>query len=237
LANAAFSAATIGAHRPRQIRLPEHLADFRNSPVGVVRFRRPLVLFGRLALADQVVAEERVQRKAVGELDRRLHHLLEPHRALGLERQRHRVDHRRDRRPERAVAGDVAGILEQRGRRGLGRRTLTVDDDDLFRFGVVDHHGRLAAEAKVRDLADARGEDAGDAGVHRVAAQLQHANARRDGVVPSRRDNPVRAENLRAHRVDWRYRRVRGRLLRDDRDGREHNRGRREAKGHRCLIV
>jgi hypothetical protein len=160
--------------------------------------------------------EERVQRKAVGELDGRLHHLLQPHRALGLERQRHRVDHCRDRRPERAVAGDVAGILEERGRRRLGRRTLTVDDDDLLGFGVVDDHRRFAAETKVRDLADARREDGGDAGVHRVAALLEHANARRDGIVPTCRDNPVRAENFRAHRVDRRYGPVRGRLLCDD---------------------
>ena len=58
----------------------------------------------------------------------------------------------------------------------------------------------------MRDLADRRREHRRDAGVHRVAALLQDANAGGDRVVPSGRDDAVRPEDLRPHRLDARAR-------------------------------
>jgi len=142
------------AQRAREVRLAEHLANVRDVTVRVVGLRRPLILFGRLALAHQETVEEGVHRKAVGELDRGLQHLIEMHRPLGLEGDRHRVEHRRHRRAERTVARHETLRREQRGGRRLRRRTLAVDDDDLLRLRVVDHRRRFAAETEVRDLAD-----------------------------------------------------------------------------------
>ena len=53
----------------------------------------------------------------------------------------------------------------------------------------------------MRDLADRRGEHRRDAGVHRVAALLQDADAGGDRVVPSGGDDAVRPEDLGSHRV------------------------------------
>ncbi len=229
-----------GTERPREVRLPEDLADLRHAAVRIVRLLRPLPLLGRLALAHEEIAEELVHREAVGELNRRLQHLIEVHRALGLQRQRHRVEHRRNRRAERPVAGHETALGEQRGRGRLRRGTLTVDDDDLLRLRVVDHRRRFAAEAEMRNLADRRREHRGDAGVHRVAALLQDANAGGDRVVSSGRDDAVRAENLRPHRVRARARdagRLGRTLLSADGDrGDRDNRGEAHAENGDPLV-
>ena len=216
------------AQRAREVRLAEDLADLRDAAVRVVGLRRPLVLLGRLPLADEEVAEELVHREAVGELDRGRHHLLEAHRALLLERERHRVHHRRDRRAERTVAGNEARRFEERRVRRLRRRPLTADDDDLLRLRVVDHRRDFAAEAEVRDLDDRRREDRRDARVDGVAALLEDAHAGFDRVVPSRGDDPVRPEDLGPHRRRA-LRRDARRLLRvahGDADGRDGPRDR-----------
>ncbi len=216
------------AERLREVRLAEHFAHVGNVSVRVIRLRRPFVLLRRLALAHEEVAEELIHGEAVGELDRRLHHLFEPHRSLGLERDRHRVDHRGNRRAERPVAGNEALRLEQIGRCGFWRRTLAVDDDDLFGLRVVDHRRRFAAEAEMRDLADRRREHRGDPRVDRVAALLKYLDAGGDRIVTPGGDDAVRAADLRTHRLAVRrdarrLRRSGFRLLRRQRRRRNHD--------------
>ena len=137
------------AERFREIRLTEHLADFAHPTIWVVGVLRPLERFGRLTLPRQDVAQEPVHRKPIGVLDRRLHDLLESHRALRFERKRHRVEHGGDGGSERAVAVDLALGFEELGGRRAWRGTLAVDDDHFARLRVVDHRRRFAAEPEV----------------------------------------------------------------------------------------
>ena len=188
--------------RAREVGLAKQFADLRNLTVRVVRLRRPLVLLAGLALADEEVAQERVHREAVGQLDRRLQHLFEAHRALGFERERHGVQHRGNGGAERTVSGDRSALGEHRGRRRLGRGALAVDDDNLTRLRVVDHRRRFAAESEMRNLADRCGEHRGNARVHRVPALLEYANTRGDGIVTSGGDDPAGAEDFGPQRID-----------------------------------
>ena len=155
--------------------------------------------------------QELIHRKPVGELDRRLHHLLETERPFRFERERHRVHERRNRRAEWTVAGDGTALLEEirRGRFGCG--TLPVDHDDLACLRVVNHRRRFAAEAEVRDLTHGRREYRGDTSVDGVAALLEHADAGGDRVMAAGGHDGACAANFRPHRFTasrgdpWRF--------------------------------
>jgi hypothetical protein len=226
------------AQRLREIRLPEHLADLRHPSVGIVGLLRPLVPLGGGPLADQEITEKRVHRKAVGVFNRRLHHLLEAHRPFGFEGECHRVEHRRDRRSERPVAVDLSLRLKQIDRRRLRRGTLAVDDDHFARLRVVDHRGRFAAEAEVRNLHDRCREHRRHARIHGVAALFEHANAGSHRIMTAGGDDAVSADDFGPH--GFRARCDPRRLLgADDRyaDEREKPAERREIVPHRAEII
>jgi hypothetical protein len=219
-----------------QIRLPEQLAGLGDPAVRIVRLRRPLVLFRRLSLAHEEVVQELVHRKAIGQLDRRLHDLLEAHRALGFEREGHGIHHGGNRRAEWTVARYEAAHFEQIRRCRFGRRALPVDYDDLPRLRVVDHRRHFTAEPEVRDLADGGGEHRRHARVDRVAALIQHPDAGGHRIMTSGRDDAVCAANLGPHGFTAPRRNAR-RLLRRQR-GRGDQRGDHpKANCHMRLIV
>jgi hypothetical protein len=163
-------------------------------------------LLGRLALRYQIATQEVVHRETVGELNRRLHHLLEPQSAFRFECDRHRIEHRRNRRAERPVARRAPFTCEECGRRRFRRRALPVDDDHLVRRGVINDGWRFAAKAEVGDLAHGRGEHCSDTGVHGIAALLQDPDAAGDRIMASGGDDAMCAENLRLERVGARHR-------------------------------
>ncbi len=222
------------AQRRRQVRLAEDLSRVRRlARLSEMRQHdglRVRPLLDLLLQGFDPVGGLGVDRVAVGERDGGLQHLLEPHRALGLERERHRVEHRGNRRAQRTVAGRTSFGRKQR-RRCLARRgTLAVDDDHLAGSRVVDHRRCLTAEAEVRDLAHGRGENRGHPGVDRVAALLQDANPGCDRIVTARRDDPMCAEYF------WFERVATGRLERlgvGARAGREPNDGRKGDQGEK----
>ena len=89
----------------------------------------------------------------------------------------------------------------------------------------------------MRDLADRRREDRGDARVDRVAALAEHADARFDRVVAARRDDAVRAEDLGPHRRLAPRADDAGRLLRRRRDDDERcRRGGKSGRFHMSAL-
>ena len=196
--------------RSREIRLTENLTHLREPAARIVEMA-PFVGFGLLAVARHIFAQQRIHGKAVGEGDGGRHDLFEAQGAEAFEHEGHRIQHRGNGRPERSVAVDLALRRKQRGRGGLWRGALAVDHVDLFRFRVVDHHRRFAAETEMRNLHDRGGEHRGYAGVDGVAALFQDARAGGNRVVPAGGDDPALAEDFGAHRLLPRRRPWRGR--------------------------
>ena len=152
------------------------------------------------------VRELRLDRIAVGHLDRGRQHVLQAQAAvLGQHHHQPARSARRDRR-ERAVLGRVGHALRlEELRRGARRRDAEgVDADDLLRARVVDQGLRLAAPAE-RVPHGAGGGEHGAGGVHGVAALLEHHGARGGAQRLARDRHPVPAVQ---HRLD-RARRLR----------------------------
>jgi hypothetical protein len=120
-----------------------------------------------------------VDGEAVGGRDRRLHHLLERHRAVPLQRDHRGVEDRGHRRRGDALGRDVAmaAPAEPLDRRQPRRDPDPGDHHCAFLAGRVDQDRRLPSESEVGDLHDRGREQGGDARIHCVAALLHHADA------------------------------------------------------------
>jgi hypothetical protein len=122
---------------------------------------------------------QRIDRKAVaGELDRRARHLAETHGAEALERRDPGIGRRRHHRAQHALGNLAAmALLEEVARDRLRPGAETRNGDDAIGVGRVDDDRRDAREVHIFGLHHAERDAACDAGVDRIAARLQNAEA------------------------------------------------------------
>ena len=150
-----------------------------------------------------------VDRRAIGELDRRRDRFVERLRAVVAQRHQRRFGQARHQRRhdsrhrDHALQAVLLGRLQnlaqlQRaiaveiGRGQLRHRADAGDRVDLAVFRA-DQDGRFPAPADVRIFGGRGGEDAGDAGIHRVAARVVHAHGGFGGIAAAGGDRAVRA--------------------------------------------
>ena len=131
-----------------------------------------------LHVGPQVLREELVPGKAVGQRDRGRQDVGERQRAELGQRDRQGVDDGGHGACRGTVGGNAAHGAEDVRRRRGGRRPLPVDHDRVLAIGEIENDRHLAPEAEVGDLSDGRGEGGSHARVHCVAAAREHPHAR-----------------------------------------------------------
>ncbi len=154
-----------------------------------------------------------------GQADRRLHHLLERHRAVFFQRQRQAGDRPRHADGHAAVARQLAvglaGGVQKHVAAGAARRLLAVVD--RHRLAGRRMHDHEAAAAEIAGLRQRHGEREADrhGGVDRIAAGFEHVHADLGGQRLLARHHAV----FRPDRVDPVHARKDRRVLREGRAG------------------
>ena len=156
-----------------------------------------------LAGAGDCARQPLAQRESLfGELDRRLQHLLERHRAPSIEQQIPGIDHTGNSAGEQTVAvrqlAAVVFLVPVDCRQLRGAR-LGVDRHDLLCFRVIEENHRVAADAVGGKVGDRKRRLPCDRGVEGVAAGLENAPRRFGRFRLHRGDRRLPAANDRSH--------------------------------------
>src|SRR5215471_12453628 len=132
-----------------QVRILENLARLRRLAVRKIDLRGRGI-FQDLLRFGYIRGTKLTQREAViGEVDRRLQHLLKRHRSPAVEKDVPGIDDPGESSRKKAVTfGDLASVvlLVPLDRRQLWRTGFSVDGIDLLVAGIVDKQDSIAAE-------------------------------------------------------------------------------------------
>ena len=183
------------AQRRCQLRLPEDVARFRRLAPWEVDAGGGRKLPHCVGTLLNQAGEMFVHRKPVGILDRRGEHVFERLGAEPVERERQRVEERRNRRRENAVGRNAAFLLVALDGHGFGREPAAADGVDLLLLGDVHEHRRLAAEPEHVLLGHGFGEDGRDTGIDGVPPLRQQPLTGLGGQVLSATDDATQSAN------------------------------------------